>query len=574
MDQRLVGQTLARNAVHKAIQPGQGVALYIAVIQPKGELVHITANVLGAGVVIDANQAALHHGKDAFDAVGGHAVPDVLAFAVIDAFMGKEQAAHTLVGPMLVRVQRRADLNMLDNRVLNGLGVRVRQLKALGAPAALPHPQHGSLADSATASLEFVGFVLVLFLPADIDLINLHDALQLGQVGAAGFPQPMQDKPCRLLGDADFLGELQAGNTLAGRHQQVHDVQPFVQRDMAALENGARPDGEIFLALVATVEAARTGRDTLTKATARAFGPLGPQPTLKIEPGRFLIGKQLEKLERGNGAFGHLLFLDFCNPENGAGVEIGVTINKAQKCAPDMALMGDFAALKFAALVFLRDDKAGHNTLATVGVVNHGLFLRESARITQGAVKAIHVHNGLVPAIHIHNFKAAKILVEPRGFASSVEHFCKLEIRSHFAIVFALRVVAGEQLGFRVLEHVAVHGLTLPRFRDVAGVNRAFEPDGKVSGGLVGACKLTLSTIVEADFAALKPFDLKAAGQGVHTKGFILHGFYSAPGNPRRGLPLLYRPAGLGSQVYNSLSISHFLISRGLGIAGSMGALR
>ena len=51
----------------------------------------------------------------------------------------------------------------------------------------------------------------------------------------------MQDEPSRLLRNPDFLRQLQAGNALAGRDQQIHRVNPLVQRDMAALENGSRP---------------------------------------------------------------------------------------------------------------------------------------------------------------------------------------------------------------------------------------------------------------------------------------------------------------------------------------------
>jgi hypothetical protein len=58
------------------------VALHIAIVQAERELIHIAVKMLWAGVVIDAVQAALHNGPNAFDAVRGNIVADILAVAV------------------------------------------------------------------------------------------------------------------------------------------------------------------------------------------------------------------------------------------------------------------------------------------------------------------------------------------------------------------------------------------------------------------------------------------------------------------------------------------------------------
>ena len=65
----------------------------------------------------------------------------------------------------------------------------------------------------------------------------------------------MEHEPCRLLGDADLLRQLQARDALAGGHEQVHRVEPLVQRNVAALEDRACTDREIELAGIAAIEA-------------------------------------------------------------------------------------------------------------------------------------------------------------------------------------------------------------------------------------------------------------------------------------------------------------------------------
>src|SRR5258708_5246625 len=84
LDQRLVCQALAGHPFNEAIEARQRVVPDVSFVQPEGELVNVAAKVLGARVVIDADQAALENRENAFDAVRGHAVAGELASAVID----------------------------------------------------------------------------------------------------------------------------------------------------------------------------------------------------------------------------------------------------------------------------------------------------------------------------------------------------------------------------------------------------------------------------------------------------------------------------------------------------------
>ena len=148
----------------------------------------------------------------------------------------------------------------------------------------------------------------------------LDDALKFGQVSAAaGFPEPLEHEPCRLLGDADLFGELHGGDALARRGQQVHRIDPLVQRDVAALEDGARPHREVLFALVAAVKAASTRRDALAEPAHGAARAIGPKAFFEVDARRLGIGDQREQLEGGYGRFAHLRMC----PEMGIGLRFG-----------------------------------------------------------------------------------------------------------------------------------------------------------------------------------------------------------------------------------------------------------
>src|SRR5436190_13971093 len=83
-DQILIGQPLASRAVDEAFQAAQRMPLHVAFIQAERELVNVAMQVLVAGVVIDAMQAALENCQNAFDAVRRHAVASIFSSAVND----------------------------------------------------------------------------------------------------------------------------------------------------------------------------------------------------------------------------------------------------------------------------------------------------------------------------------------------------------------------------------------------------------------------------------------------------------------------------------------------------------
>lgn len=237
LDQRLVGQSLAASAINKTIQPRQGMVLDVAFVQPEREFINITAKMLAAGVMVDTDQTALENGEDAFNSVRGNGTAHIFTGAVIDRFVPKGTGFDPVICPGFVCIEHRTGFDALRDRVLDsgfvGVGDRNRNRPA----PALAHTKNSRLADSSASCLQLLGFVLVLFNPADKGFVDFDDAFELGEVRtSARLSEPMQDEPSRLLGDPDFLRQLHAGYALARRHKQVHRVNPLMQGNVASLE--------------------------------------------------------------------------------------------------------------------------------------------------------------------------------------------------------------------------------------------------------------------------------------------------------------------------------------------------
>src|SRR4051812_48703703 len=311
-DQRLVGKTLAGSPGDEAIEPGQRVQFDVALVQPERELVNVAVQVLWAGMMVDADDAAFEDREDALDAVGRHAVANELASAVIDGLVIEEQTGEATVSGELVSVQRRANRDVLVNGPVNGFLIRVGDRLGLHLAAGpLAHTQNGSLADRAAPCVQLLCLVLVRLDTADIGFVNLDDTGQLLEFGAASLTQPVQHEPCRLLRDADLLRQLQAADPLPRRDEQVHRIDPFVQRDMRPLHHRPGANREVLLALAAAVIAAFARRDAVSETANRTVRTIRPETAFQPKPARFRVRNYLEKLVGGNGALAHAEPLDY-----------------------------------------------------------------------------------------------------------------------------------------------------------------------------------------------------------------------------------------------------------------------
>lgn len=225
---------------------------------------------------------------------------------MIDGIVTEEKAIQPGKDQVIIGVKLGAEFDVLVDALSRFLQGALCHRRGDSAPTTFPHTQNGSLANCPTPSLEFLVLVLIAFFATDEALVQFHDALELGEFWpTTSLSEPMQHEPSRLLSDADLLRQLQAGDALAGRDQQVHRIEPFMQRNVAALKDRASTDREIKLAGVAAVEATLARGDVLFRFTGRAGNALRPDAGFQKKPSRFRSREHLEKLEGRYCAFAH-----------------------------------------------------------------------------------------------------------------------------------------------------------------------------------------------------------------------------------------------------------------------------
>ena len=279
----------------------------VPVVQSEGELIKIAVQVLRAGVVIDANEPAFQDCPNALNPVGMDRATAKDASAVIAGAMPIEQTVQAGVRGVLIRVDGRADFNVIEDSLLDGSEIDSPDDKGFGVAVPLAYSKHGLFSDRSPSLMQFLLGVLVAFLAAYKRFIGFDGPAQLVDIGPASFAQPVKHKPRRLLSNANFLRKLHRTNALASGHKQVHREYPLVQRDMGALKDGASSDGEINLASVTAAEAALADRDSLSVSAVGTQHAVRPQPSLKVETGRCLIGEQFKELKNAYGALAHRL---------------------------------------------------------------------------------------------------------------------------------------------------------------------------------------------------------------------------------------------------------------------------
>ena len=106
----------------------------------------------------------------------------------------------------------------------------------------------------------------------------------------------MGHEPSCLVGDVQHAVELMGADALFARRHQVEAQNPFAQRDMAALHDGAVRDCEVAPAIVALMQAdpvqlALKPRDALDRSTVGAERTIRPPDSLHVLPGGGFVMK-------------------------------------------------------------------------------------------------------------------------------------------------------------------------------------------------------------------------------------------------------------------------------------------
>src|SRR5437868_4655149 len=113
--QPFVRQALASRSFHEAIKARESVVLHIALIEPEGELINVAAKMLGARMMVDADQPALENGKDALNAVRRNIISNELASTVVHRFMSEGLSDHAIISARLIRIEHRLRLNVSND---------------------------------------------------------------------------------------------------------------------------------------------------------------------------------------------------------------------------------------------------------------------------------------------------------------------------------------------------------------------------------------------------------------------------------------------------------------------------
>src|SRR5208337_4126072 len=105
---------------------------------------------------------------------------------------------------------------------------------------------------------------------------------------------------------ANLFAELQTRDALACGYEQVHGVEPLVQRNVAALEDRPCTDSEVEGTGIAAVEAnLRLLSNSLSTFAFRAERTVRPEPRFEVQPRRLSGREHLEQLEGADCALAH-----------------------------------------------------------------------------------------------------------------------------------------------------------------------------------------------------------------------------------------------------------------------------
>ena len=192
MRESFVSQAFAGDSINEAVEALERVALYVAFVQPKRKFVNVSAKMLFAGVVVDANNPALHDRENALDAISGHVIADVFAAAVVDGFVFEKQSIKAAIDGGLVSVERRANSDVLVDFRVKRRHVGVIDRHSLHAAFALAHRHDGGFSNSSATGLELLGLVLVFLDSANIGFVNLDNSLQLFEVAPASLSEAVK----------------------------------------------------------------------------------------------------------------------------------------------------------------------------------------------------------------------------------------------------------------------------------------------------------------------------------------------------------------------------------------------
>ena len=152
------------------------VDLHAALVQSVADFVEICPQMLHRDVMVHSHDRALQNGPCALDGIGVNFASDILLGLVSHRLVLVGQALQPDVCAVLVRVDRAAVQDVLEDLSLLHVSVRGRHGHSHDLPVPLAHSQHWLLANRPSTQIALPGLVLVGFLSTDVLLVGLDHA--------------------------------------------------------------------------------------------------------------------------------------------------------------------------------------------------------------------------------------------------------------------------------------------------------------------------------------------------------------------------------------------------------------
>jgi len=261
-------------------------------VEAKFELREVLGKVLGADMNMCAANADFQAGPEAFRRVDVGFAAYPFFGRMTDRRVPVAMFRQRGIGRQFVAANPRAARDVFKDMRLKGLAANVLHDAGDHVAVSLDHAEHDRLAGSTATALA------ALAATADHRFVNLDMARQsVVAVNLAHvFAQFVAHAPSRLVGHAKLALQFFGRNTVARRGEQVHGIEPLLQRRMRPLKG--RSDHRVNM-----VAACRTGiggkllklGELALVSAFRALKNLAETKRHKMLKAGVVIGKRLEK---------------------------------------------------------------------------------------------------------------------------------------------------------------------------------------------------------------------------------------------------------------------------------------
>ena len=233
-------------------------------VEPVLELRQIRWQVLSGYVDMSAVNAALQLRPEAFNAVHMGRAFDVLASTVFNRAMVIALGIQRLVAVKLIGANIAASLYVFLNDRMQGIAAHVRHHFSHNLTAPFKHAKHGSLAEGSAASRAFplaAYHRFVYFNMAGQSVVPIHGTHVLTNLVA--------HPPSALVSNADLPLQFLGRYSMSGRGEQVHGIEPFLQRRTGTMKGRANHRIDFFSTPRALIS--RVAADTMKLAVLAAL---------------------------------------------------------------------------------------------------------------------------------------------------------------------------------------------------------------------------------------------------------------------------------------------------------------